>query len=92
MPGRRLSLNKALQKNGKMQSLTFAVSLPTPVFAPVTIITLPDRSGMSSTVNDGLGGNIWLRLGIGIVCGYSSMESSELQLYRNVPGHLKLGL
>jgi hypothetical protein len=57
-----------------------------PVFAPVTIITFPDRSGMSSTVNDGVGGNIWLILGIDIVCGFGSMGSSELQLHRNVHG------
>jgi len=37
-------------------SRTFAVSLPIPVFAPVTMITFPDKSGMSSTVNLGLGG------------------------------------
>lgn len=34
---------------------TFTVSFPIPVLLPVTMITFPDRSGMSSTVKWGLG-------------------------------------
>lgn len=36
-----------------------AVSFPTPVLAPVTMTTLPDKSGMSSTLNLDLGGKDW---------------------------------
>ena len=35
---------------------TLAISKPTPVFAPVTMMTLPDRSGISLTVNLDFGG------------------------------------
>jgi hypothetical protein len=37
-----------------MQKLTLAVSFPIPVFAPVTMMTLPDKSGISSTLYFGL--------------------------------------
>jgi hypothetical protein len=39
---------------------TLAVSYPTPVFAPVTIMTLPERSGMWSTENLDFGGMLSL--------------------------------
>ena len=35
---------------------TLAVSFPRPVLAPVTIMTFPDKSGMSVTAYLGLGG------------------------------------
>lgn len=38
--------------------LTFTVSFPIPVFPPVTSMTFPDKSGMSSTLHVGLGGNM----------------------------------
>lgn len=37
---------------------TFTVSFPIPVFPPVTSMTFPDKSGMSSTPHVGLGGNM----------------------------------
>lgn len=37
--------------------LTFTVSLPIPVFPPVTIVTFPVRSGMFLVVHFGAGGN-----------------------------------
>lgn len=36
------------------------VSLPIPVFPPVTMTTLPDRSGIWSVENVDLGGKVWL--------------------------------
>lgn len=42
-------------------SKALIVSLPTPVFPPVTMMTLPERSGMSVTANLGLGGRLWSR-------------------------------
>lgn len=39
--------------------LAFAVSHPTPVFAPVTRVTFPDRSGMSLVAHLGRGGRLW---------------------------------
>lgn len=39
--------------------VTFAVSFPTPLLAPVTMTTLLDKLGMSSTVNLDAGGNDW---------------------------------
>lgn len=38
------------------------VSLPMPVYPPVTIITFPLRSGISSTENVGFGGKNWLNV------------------------------
>ena len=39
---------------------TLAVSFPIPLFAPVTSMTFPERSGMWFTLNFAFGGNIWL--------------------------------
>ena len=42
-------------------NITLTVSLPNPVFAPVTSITFPLRSGMSSAVQSGSGGYPWAK-------------------------------
>lgn len=42
--------------------LTFTVSFPIPVFPPVTSMTFPDRSGMSSTPHFGLGGKTFVNV------------------------------
>lgn len=44
----------------KSKISTLTVTLPTPVLLPVTIMTFPVRSGMSSMEKCGEGGQDWL--------------------------------
>lgn len=54
--GENISLHAAGTSLGRR--LAFTVSFPIPVFPPVTSMTFPDKSGMSSTPHVGLGGNM----------------------------------
>ena len=58
---RRTAMSVCAPKRVNHPRRTFTVSFPIPLFPPVTIITLPDRSGISSTLNVGAGGNISLK-------------------------------
>lgn len=51
------------------EELTLAHSFPIPVLLPVTMATLPERSGMLSSVKSDLGGNDWERTPIFEVVG-----------------------
>lgn len=51
-----------LRQLDRDRRLTFTVSLPIPVFPPVTSMTLPDRSGISSVLHVGLGGNMLVQV------------------------------
>ena len=52
-----LAINEYIQISARRRN-TLAVSKPIPVFAPVTMTILPDKSGILSDVNLGFGGNI----------------------------------
>jgi len=48
-----------------------------PEFAPVTMITLPERSGMSSTLNLEAGGNPWSKIAANTPKAESDIENAE---------------
>ena len=52
-----LAINEYIQISARRRN-TLAVSKPIPVFAPVTMTTLPDKSGILSDMNLGFGGKI----------------------------------